>query len=320
MRLLRRFSQMPGNLKGGAFAIGNFDGVHRGHQAVIEAARKSRKSPLGVLLFAPHPRRYFQPDKPLPCLTDLRAKLCLLERFGVDIAVVAPFDARMATRSAECFVREVLVEQLCARHVAVGYDFAFGNKRQGNAQTLQRLAGQNGINIDVVKPVVANAKPCSSTRVREALHLGDLAGAADMLGHQWGMGGQVVHGDGRGRKLGFPTANIPLEDSALGEAFALPFGIYAAWVFIETTALSKPYRAALNIGWRPMFETRRPLLEAHLLGFDGDLYGRRLWVFPMAFLRGEEKFSSLGALRRQMRLDCIDARKQLGETSGPPGL
>ncbi|MCY4038461.1 MAG: bifunctional riboflavin kinase/FAD synthetase [Hyphomicrobiales bacterium] len=320
MRLLRRFSRIPGDLEGGAFAIGNFDGVHRGHQAVLDAARQSNKSPLGVLLFAPHPRRYFQPDKPLPCLTDLRAKLCLLERLGVDVAVVAPFDAQMASRSAERFVREVLFEQLRARHIAVGYDFAFGSKRQGNAQTLQQLAGQNGIAVDVVKPVSANAKPCSSTRIREALHLGDLADAADMLGYQWGMGGQVVHGDGRGRKLGFPTANIPLEDSALGEAFALPFGIYAAWVFIETTASSKAYPAALNIGWRPMFETRRPLLEAHLLDFDGDLYGQRLWVFPMAFLRGEEKFDNLDALRRQMSLDCLDARKRLEETGGPPRL
>ena len=320
MRLVRRFSQMSEGLKGGAFAIGNFDGVHRGHQAVIDAARRSRKLPLGVLLFAPHPRRYFQPDKPLPCLTDLRAKLCLLERLGVEVAVVAPFDAKMAKRSAERFVREVLVNQLCASHIAVGYDFAFGHKRQGNAQTLRQLAKQNDISVDVVEPVAANAKPCSSTRIREALHLGDLAGAADMLGHQWGMGGQVVRGDGRGHKLGFPTANIPLEDSALGEAFALPFGIYAAWVFIEAAGSRKAHPAALNIGWRPMFETRRPLLEAHLLDFDGDLYDRRLWVFPMAFLRGEEKFDSLDALQQQMRIDCLNARERLKEIGEPPRL
>ena len=318
MRLLRRFSALPDALRGGSYAIGNFDGVHLGHRAVIEAARRSGKSPLGVLLFAPHPRLYFRPDDPLSCLTDLRAKLCLLERVGVEVAVIAPFDAKMANRSAEEFVQEVLHEQLGARHVAVGYDFAFGKKRQGNADALKLLCEARGISVDVVESVLWQGEACSSTRIRAALHRGELDAAAEMLGHWWGMGGQVLQGAGRGREFGFPTANLLLEDSSLGAAFQLPFGIYAAWVFIEGEG--KRYEAAVSLGERPMFDTPKPLLEAHLLDFEGDLYGRRIWVFPAAFLRGEEKFESIEALRAQMQSDCLQARRRLQEIHAPPCL
>ena len=331
MRILRRFSRLPDSLRGGAFAIGNFDGVHRGHREVITAARRSGATPLGVLLFAPHPQRYFRPDKPLVSLSSLRARLCLLKRLGVEVAVIAPFDARMANRSAADFVGDVLVRQLALKHVAVGYDFAFGRKREGDAETLRRLGEQAGVGVSVVAPVLWHEEACSSTRIRTALARGDMSLAADMLGHCWGMEGIVVKGDGRGRALGFPTANISLGDAAAREAFALPFGIYAARVLVapplksggggwrEASRGAAPpakwedtrHPAAVSIGWRPTFQSEEPVLEAHLLDFDADLYGRRLWVFPTAFLRAEKKFDSLRALQEQMRADCQETRQRL---------
>ena len=316
MQILRRFSRLPASLRGGAFAIGNFDGVHRGHQEVIAAASRAAANPLGVLLFAPHPRLYFRPDEPLACLTSLRARLCLLRRLGVEVAVIAPFDARMAQRSAAAFVREVLAEQLQARHVAVGRDFAFGRKREGDAALLRRLGEQAGIGVSVTPPLSWRGEVCSSTRIRAALAAGDLHLAADLLGHRWGVEGIVVTGDGRGRTLGFPTANLPVREMAADGKFALPFGIYAARVLIEASPDIRP--AAVSIGWRPTFESKEPILEAHLLDFDADLYGKRLWVFPAAFLRPEKKFTSVQALQRQMQADCEEARRHLAAAANPP--
>ena len=314
MRILRRFSRLPAALQGGAFAIGNFDGVHQGHRAVIAAAKDTGASPFGVLLFAPHPQRYFRPDKPMISLTSLRAKLALLARLKVEIAVIAPFDAKMANRSAEAFVSEVLVQQLAARHVAVGYDFAFGRKREGDAAMLHRLGAETSIGVSVVAPVLWRGEACSSTRIRTALARADMTLAADMLGHRWGMEGIVVKGDGRGRALGFATANIPLGEDA--ETFPLPFGIYAARVLVEGKNTRHP--AAVSVGWRPTFQSKEPVLEAHLLDFDADLYGRRLWVFPAAFLREEKKFDSVGELQEQMYRDCQEARAKLA-AGGLPG-
>ena len=311
MRILRRFGRMPSALRGGAFAIGNFDGVHRGHREVIAAAQGSGVSPLGVLLFAPHPRRYFRPRQPFACLTSLRAKLCLLEGLGVEVAVVAPFDARMAGRSAAAFVREVLAEQLAARHAAVGWDFAFGRGREGDAAALRRLGAEAGISVSVAAEVSWDGAACSSTRARAALSAGDLAAAADLLGHVWGVEGIVARGDGRGRELGYATANLPLADMDTGELFPLPFGIYAAWVEIEGDGAG--YRpAAVSVGRRPTFPGAAPVLEAHLLDFDRDIYGRRLWVFPAALLRGEKKFARVADLQAQMAADCREARERLG--------
>ena len=336
IQILRRFSRLPHALQGGAFAIGNFDGVHLGHQEVIAAAARSGARPLGVLLFAPHPRLYFRPDEPLAGLTSLRARLCLLARLGVEVAVVAPFDAKMANRSAAAFVDEVLVRQLAARHLAVGYDFAFGHKREGDAALLQRLGQEAGMSVSVAAPVSRRGAACSSTRIRAALAQGDMDLAADLLGHRWGVEGIVVAGDGRGRALGFATANLPVHEmdcvfasgganrrkrvySRQGGEFTLPFGIYAAWVLVQATRKQAGtwHPAAVSVGWRPTFESKEPILEAHLLDFDADIYGRRLWVFPVAFLRREEKFASVADLQRQMRADCQQARRRL-DAAPPP--
>ena len=321
LHILRRFDRLPPSLQGGAFAIGNFDGVHLGHQEVIAAARRSGARPLGVLLFAPHPRLYFRPDQPLAFLTSLRAKLCLLARMGVEVAAVLPFDAKMANRSAAAFVNEVLAQQLAARHVAVGHDFAFGHKREGDAALLQQLGEQAGIGVSVTQTVACRGAACSSTRIRAALAQGDMDLAADLLGYRWGVEGIVVAGDGRGRALGFATANLPVHDMACAGAFALPFGIYAARVLIEEgKGENNPcHPAAVSVGWRPTFQSKEPILEAHLLDFDDDLYGKRLWVFPVAFLRPEKKFDSVEELQKQMQMDCVDAARRIACAKHPAG-
>lgn len=303
--------------RGAAVALGNFDGVHLGHQAVIgEAARiaHARGLPFGVMTFEPHPREFFQPDQPVFRLTPFRIKVRQLEAIGVDHLFVLHFDAALAGKSAEAFVVEVLSEGLSAGHVVVGYDFVFGNKRRGNAALLRELGGLHGFDVTTVAPVAAaGGEVYSSTRVREHLRAARPAAAARLLGRPWEIEGRVEHGEARGRDLGYPTANLAPDD------YLQPaLGIYAVKAGIDEGRATVWRDGVASLGSRPTFGGRTVLLETHLFDFTGDLYGRHLRVVLVDYLRPELKFPDAEALMIQMAEDSRLARATLAAYAGPP--
>jgi riboflavin kinase / FMN adenylyltransferase len=290
---------------GCALAIGNFDGVHRGHQALLAAVKADaarRSAPAGVMIFDPHPREFFQPQVPHFRLTTRAQKLRLFQRFGLDLAVVLPFDAALAALSPDAFIDEILVEALAVKHVIIGYDFNFGRGRAGTPETMRAAGLRHGFAVTVVEPVGHGETAFSSSAIRARLTRGDVSGAAADLGHRWRIDGQVVGGAKRGTGLGFPTANITVAPGC-----GLAHGIYAARVHVDGTC----HGAAAYWGSRPQFDNGLAVLEVFLLDFDGDLYGRDLSVEFVAFLRPDGKFEGLEALKRQMQVDCDAARKCL---------
>jgi riboflavin kinase/FMN adenylyltransferase len=304
MDVLHGWQDTPEALKGASLAIGNFDGVHRGHRAVLEAARAAalpgRKA--GVMLFEPHPRKFFQPDKPLFQVTSLARKLELIAASDMDLAVVLPFGAELASFSAERFVAEVLVGGLAIGHATTGYNFFFGKGRQGNTNLLKALGAKHGFGVTIVEAAGNDGEIYSSTRVRELLAEGDVAGAADMLGNWWQVEGVVVSGAGRGRGLGFPTANI-----RLAEGQSLSHGIYAVRVLAKEGWL----HGAAYLGTRPTFDAGPPLLEIFLFDFDGNLYGMPIKVEFVDFIRPDAKVRSGTDLAVQMQADCAKAKAVL---------
>ena len=308
MRVIRHLSDLPKSQRGAALAIGNFDGVHRGHQAVIAAAGKIADrlgAPHLVITFEPHPRAVFRPADPPFRLTPRRAKLQLFAGLGVDATVMFRFDRGFAAIAADEFVRDVLVAGLGARHVVIGRDFCFGRGRAGTADFLRDQAGGAGFAVTAVPPELdAAGQPFSSSRARACLAAGDPAGAAAILGRPFSIGGHVRHGDHRGRLLGFPTANL-----ALGDHLRPRLGVYAVRA---RTADGKRVAGVANLGERPTVAGRDVRLEAHLFDFAGDLYGQWLDVALEAFIRPETKFPDLDALKRQIAVDAAAARGALG--------
>ena len=294
-------------LKGGVFAIGNFDGVHRGHHAVI-AATLSRARALGApaaaLTFEPHPRAFFRPEVPLFRLTDERNKLRLLAAAGLDGAVALTFDAALAGLSAEDFIGRILVDRLAAKGVTVGFDFHFGRNRQGSPEFLVAQGRERGFSVDIVPPFEHEGMRVSSGPIRDALAAGSIAAATEMLGHPWFVTGTVIHGDKRGRDLGFPTANLRL-DPACG----LKHGIYAVRIGIK----GQHHDAVASFGRRPMFDDGAPLLEVFLFDFSGDLYGAELDVAFIGWIRPEMKFDSVEDLIACMTDDAKQARSILAQ-------
>jgi riboflavin kinase/FMN adenylyltransferase len=312
MIVLNGTGSVPPAARGAVLAIGNFDGVHRGHQALLQAASsEARKlgAPAGVILFEPHPREFFQPDKPHFRLTPLKRKLELLERFGLDLAVILAFDAALAGLPAQDFVERIIVGALAARHVVIGYDFRFGKGRTGEPEMLRRLGSAHGFGVTVVAQVGEAGEVFSSNAIRAELAQGDVAGAAQMLGHWWRLSGEVIGGFKRGAGLGFPTANIALPPGA-----ALAHGIYAVRVYVE----GKAYAAAAYLGTRPTFDDGAPMLEVFLFGFDGNLYGREIAVEFIGFVRTDAKFASAEALKEQIARDCARAQAMLDAASVDP--
>jgi riboflavin kinase/FMN adenylyltransferase len=307
-------SDVPAAVRGGVFAIGNFDGVHRGHQALLQAAKDRAAAlgaPAGAILFEPQPREFFQPGALHFRLTPLKRKLELLEEFGLDAAVVLPFDAALAALPAQQFITQVLAGALGARHIVVGYNFRFGKGRVGDPDTIRRVGSGLGLGVTVVERVVGPAgEAFSSGVVRNALARGDVAGAARVLGHWWSVSGPVIGGFGRGSGLGFPTANI-----ALAPGTALAHGIYAVRVYIDRTA----YAGAAYFGTRPTFDDGAPMLEVFLLGFEGDLYGHGIAVEFVDYVRADAKFASVEALREQIARDCARAQQLLEAAPAKPG-
>jgi len=288
----------PGEaLRGASVAIGNFDGVHRGHKAVIAAALARGRAlgkPSAALTFEPHPRAFFNPDEPLFRLTPESAKLRLLAAAGLDGAIVLTFNAELAKLSAQDFVERILVDRFAISSAAIGFNFHFGANRTGSPEFLQAQGRQHGFVVDVVPPLLDGGRPVSSGPIRAALAAGRVDDAAEFLGYPWFVSGTVIHGDKRGRELGFPTANLRLDP-----ACALRHGIYA----VRGAVGGRRYDGVASFGRRPMFDSGAVLLETFLFDFSGDLYGAEIDVAFIAWLREEAVFASAKELVRQMEED-----------------
>jgi riboflavin kinase / FMN adenylyltransferase len=301
-------------LRGAVLALGNFDGVHRGHRAVIEAARARAaklRAPAGVLTFEPHPRTFFHPQEQLFRLTDERTKLRLLAASGLDGAIVLTFDAALASLTADEFVSRILVERFALRGAVIGFNFHFGKGRAGSPAFLTAEGGRRGFSVDIVPPLADGGRIVSSGPIREALIAGRVEDAAELLGYAWFVSGSVAHGDKRGRELGFPTANVKL-DPACG----LRHGVYAVRVQVE----GRRYDGVANFGRRPMFDDGSVLLEVFLFDFSDDLYGRSIDVAFIGWIREEKVLASVAALVSRMQEDVREARRVLArapQTSFP---
>jgi riboflavin kinase / FMN adenylyltransferase len=290
---------------GAVVAMGNFDGVHLGHRAVIAAAMEMGRShgrPAFAVTFEPHPRRYFSPNTPQFRLTDETAKLRLLAGTGLAGAVVMTFDKKRAETSAQDFIHHDLIERLGVSGIVVGYDFHFGKGRVGSPSLLVAEAPRLGIEVDVQPHIDIEERPVSSSAIRMALAEGQIADATAMLGGPWFINGEVIHGEKRGRDLGYPTANIRLDASC-----GLKHGIYAVRVGRGKARID----GVASFGRRPTFDNGAPLLEVFLFDFKGDIYGERLDVAFIGFIREELRFSSVEALVSQMNEDSEVARAQL---------
>jgi riboflavin kinase/FMN adenylyltransferase len=311
MRILRHFETIPGDARGGVVVLGNFDGVHRGHQAVVGAAAADAvrlKAPLVVVTFEPHPRRFFRPDEPPFRLTPFRSKVIQLAALGVDVVLVLAFGRAMSQMPAEDFVHKVLIGGLAPRQITIGYDFHFGHQRQGNPALLERLlpAG-GGCAVKVVQPVAsADGEVYSSTRIREFLVAGKPGHAAALLGRPFEIEGRVERGDRRGRTIGFPTANL-----TLGEYLRPAFGVYAVRAGLGDGDTPEWFDAVANLGVRPTVDGRKLLLETHLFDVQRDIYGQHLRIALIEFIRPERRFDGLDALRAQIAEDCAAARRIL---------
>jgi riboflavin kinase/FMN adenylyltransferase len=294
-----------GKLRGAVVAMGNFEGVHRGHRAVIAAAVERARSlgrPAAALTFEPHPRAFFKPHEPLFRLSDEVTKLRLLAATDLDGAIVMKFDAALAGLAPDAFIKEVLVDRLQVSGVVAGFDFHFGKGRAGTPEYLKDEGGCRGFDVRIVPAQLDGGLRISSGAVRAALVAGNADEAADLLGYPWFVTAKVVHGDRRGRELGFPTANLRLDPDC-----GLRHGIYAVRVEVD----GQRFDGVANFGRRPMFDTGVVLLEVYLFDFTGDLYGRTLDVAVLAWIRPEFKFESIDALVHRIDEDCRMAKMAL---------
>jgi riboflavin kinase/FMN adenylyltransferase len=297
---------IPDKLSGSIVALGNFDGFHLGHQAVVGRAIQRgfhERRPVIVATFDPHPVRFFKPDLPPFRLTTLDQRQALFAHAGADAMLVFQFDEALRSTSAEDFVTELLAKRIGAAGVVTGDDFTFGKMRGGNVELLRTLGAAHGIIAETVAPVLLDGARISSGRVREALQAGDTATATHLLSRDFAIEGVVQRGDARGRELGYPTANL-----ALGDYQRPRYGIYAVRVTLDD---GSEHPGVASLGVRPTFDPPTELLEAHLLDFDGDLYGRRIEVALHAFIRDEQKFDGVEALVAEMRTDEAAARRLL---------
>jgi riboflavin kinase / FMN adenylyltransferase len=304
---------VPPAIAGAIAAIGNFDGVHLGHRALIAAVRETARAagrPAVVLTFEPHPRAYFAPHLPMFRLTDSDAKETVFAHLGLDGLIVRRFDAQLAGTGARDFVEGLLVRDLGVTGVVIGHDFHFGRGREGTPAVLAELCAQAGLSCRIIPPVAlsAGAEPVSSSAIRAALAEGAVARANALLGYRWFVSGTVRHGDKRGRTLGYPTANMALTDCGLAH------GIYAVRVRLPDGRVKD---GVASYGRRPTFDDGAPLLEVNLFDFSGDLYGQTIAVEVLAYIRGEERFDGAEALIARMHLDAAEARRIIAEDAVP---
>jgi riboflavin kinase/FMN adenylyltransferase len=304
MKLIRDLSGFPGSAKGAAVALGNFDGLHIGHQAILQVTLdKARRlgCPAAVMTFEPHPREYFNPAAATLRLMRLREKISRLRGMGFSTVYLPRFNRTLAETVAEDFVEKLLVKALGVRHVITGNNFHFGAKRGGDCAFLAEAAQKYGFGYDAVAAVHGAEGMVSSSAIRTLLAEGNVAGANCLLGHSYAIPGHVAHGDKRGRTLGFPTANIPL-----GKLFMPRAGVYA--VRAKSSAHGE-LRGVANVGVRPTVGGTKPQMEVHLFDFNGSLYGEYVHVTLRRFIRDEQKFASLDALKEQITRDCAEARQ-----------
>lgn len=310
MRSFNRFTDIPNEVRGAVIALGNFDGLHRGHQAVIAQVREIAATgdhPVGIGLFRPHPYRYFKPDAPPFRLMSGGLREGLLGDFGVDVLFELPFNDALRDMDDEEFVDIVLHQGLGIRHVVVGEDYGFGKNRCGDVDSLTRLCGARGIGVTAVSPVGLHKLygKYGSTEIRKALQQGDVFHAQHMLSRPWMVDGIVAMGQQRGRTINFPTANLDF-----GDLVRPKFGVYAVEVHIAGESDWRP--AVANTGTRPTVDGEEARLEVHIFDFDQDIYGQRLTVRFRSFIRDEKKFDSFDALRQQIAQDADGARAIFG--------
>lgn len=316
MIIYRHANDIPGTVKGGVAALGNFDGFHRGHHVVLgEAGRVARQAeiPFGVITTEPHPRSFFQPDQVPFRLTPFQAKIQLLERFGLDFALVLPFNAELAQTKPADFVHDVIVDGLGLSHVVVGYDYRFGHGRKGDAALLAELGNELSFKATVIDPVTFGVEGSagevySSTHIRDALRNGEVRRAAAMLGHWWSVRGHVLAGAGRGHKLGFPTANLEFQDSLVPR-----HGVYAVRILRGADMAEEIVEGVANVGTRPTFDDGQVLLEAHIFDFDRNINGEHLTVEFVGFIRPELRFGGADELVSQIQKDCQAAHSLLSD-------
>jgi riboflavin kinase/FMN adenylyltransferase len=306
MQRLTLAGGVPESLKGSILALGNFDGFHLGHQAVVGRAIQRgfhERRPVIVATFDPHPVRYFKPDVPPFRLTTLDQREALFVHAGADAMLVFEFDAELAATSSTDFISQVLAARIGAAGVVTGDDFTYGKGRTGSIEELRELGRQHGIVAEAVAPVLIDGVRVSSGRIRDALAAGEIDCATHLLTRDYTIEGVVQPGDARGRELGYPTANLELGDYQRPK-----YGVYAVRVTLED---GSEHPGVASLGTRPTFDPPKELLEAHLFGFDGDLYGRKVEVALHAYIREERKFDSAEALTTEMRNDEAQARRLL---------
>ena len=309
MRIVRDYSFVAPEDRGASAAIGNFDGVHLGHQSVIDMARTQAQAmgaPLGLVTFEPHPRQYFAPDAPAFRLMGREARANRLAKLGVARLYELNFNAALAGLSPHDFAKDVIADGLGLKHVVVGADFCFGKARSGTAQDLQAFGAEMGFGVSIATLLVGSAGEVSSTAIRTALAEGRPRDAAAMLGHWHRIEGEIIGGEQRGRQLGYPTANMSIDG-----LHPPRFGVYAVLIDILNGPHAGQYHGAASIGVRPMFNGEQPNLETFIFDFSGDLYGADASVALIEYLRPEARFDGLPALIAQMDADCAKARSIL---------
>lgn len=306
MQLVTHPSQLAPAFRQAVVALGNFDGVHKGHQVVLSAAKRlvsQKQKPLGVVTFEPHPRSLFIPGEAPFRITPASVKRHLLADMGVDVLFEIPFTPDFAQLGAEAFIEEYLVRGFAISHAVAGHDFVFGHKRGGTISLLRETLALHGVGVEEVSPQLdEHGQIWSSTRIRAHIQKGEVRAAATLLGRSWEIEGTVIKGDARGRDLGFPTANIDPADT-----LRPLYGVYA----VEVLVAGQKYKGVANLGIRPTVDGRAEKLEIHLFDFSGDLYGQCLRVTFVDFIRAEQAFASLEALKNQIAKDCLVARSLL---------
>lgn len=305
MQLITDLGKIAAPYKNSVVTLGNFDGVHRGHQELIRMiiARARETGGLSaVVTFRPHPLKVLAPEKCPPLISIYEEKIRLLEELGIDLLVKIPFTVDFSEMSPRDFVKDILAGLLGAKEIFVGFNYRFGRGREGNIESLRRLGEEFGFTVREVEQISLDGEPVSSTKIRQLLKRGEVEHAARLLGRLYGITGVVVKGDGRGRTLGFPTANV-----APKHAIIPPNGVYA----VKVLARERTYHGIVNIGIRPTFDTKRLAIEAHVFDFNEDLYGEEITVYFVHRIREEKKFQNAEALVRQITLDIVAAREIL---------
>ncbi len=309
MRILRKFDSLPSKGNGPVIALGNFDGVHRGHKEIIALTKKTARAmraPSAIFTFEPHPRNFFNKYESNFRLSPFRVKFHLLNNLDIDFLYVAQFNQDFANQSPEDFFKNIIIRNIGANHIVAGYDFVFGKDRKGDIKQLKILSEKYGIGLTIVDPLLDpnSTKRFSSESIRGALRLGDIETANHLLGHSWQIMGRVRSGDARGSQLGYPTANLSLQE------YLHPlYGVYAVQVKIED--ISELYQGVANIGIRPMFGINKPIIETHIFGFSRNIYGKYITISLVSYLRPEQDFGSLEGLRIAMDKDSLRAKKLL---------